>query len=463
MGGLFSKKVEGPKIDLSNATLSVGDAQKQLAEGIAAAKASAMASDWKWFATVFYWFAGLLILGAIGVGIYYAFFANKGPTNPPALVIDSAVIKDTSGVSGATGTVSYGDAGVDITGVIRSHVRGAAISITKESGGVQRTLTPSTMNCVLKGTTTTTPCVDNMPGQITMTYHFTGDGVNTASQSANNFPSTDELIIDYPNMVAETFTNKRPPISVAKKAQPTVWGRIANMFNTTGSSADLLPYPKDAKAEATIPSASAPLSGGQDGAYGMQFWMYVKDWNYKYGIEKHVVSRGDPSNGGIMNPSISLHPTDNSLKISVSVYGDGSSSKSEPAPAGHSGATDDVYICEVPDIPLQTWLAVSVTLFSRNLDVYINGKLVKSCVLSGVPKSVGGNIDLNAGGGFSGHVCSFYHYPRMLTPDDAQSFYSQGTSCTAATDPSTSTKVTGYGFKFGVYDAAGKQVSQYVL
>jgi len=82
MGGLFSKKEEVSKIDLSNATLSVGDAQKQLSEGIAAAKASAMASDWKWFATVFYWFAGLLILGAIGVGIYYAFFANKGPTNP---------------------------------------------------------------------------------------------------------------------------------------------------------------------------------------------------------------------------------------------------------------------------------------------------------------------------------------------------------------------------------------------
>jgi hypothetical protein len=463
MGGLFSKKVEGPKIDLSNATLSVGDAQKQLTEGIAAAKASAMASDWKWFATVFYWFAGLLILGGIGVGVYYLVYYNKGPTNPPALVIDSAVIKDTAGVSGGTGTVSYGTAGVDITGALRTHIRGSGINITKESGGVQKTLTPSTMNCVLQGTTTSTPCVDNMPGQISMVYHFTGDGVNTASQEANNFPSTDELIIDYPNMIAETFTNKRPPISTAKKAQPTVWGRISNMFNTTGSSPDLLPYPKDAKAEATIPSASAPQSGGQDGAYGMQFWMYIQDWNYKYGIEKHVVSRGDPSNGGIMNPSISLHPTDNSLKISISVYGDGSSSKSEPAPAGHSGATDDVYICEVPDIPLQTWLAVSVTLFSRNLDVYINGKLVKSCVLSGVPKSVGGNIDVNAGGGFSGHVCSFYHYPRMLTPDDAQAFYSQGTSCTAATDPSTSTKVTGYGFKFGVYDAAGKQVSQYVL
>ena len=195
----------------------------------------------------------------------------------------------------------------------------------------------------------------------------------------------------------------------------------------------------------------------------MQFWMYVQDWNYKYGVEKHVVSRSDPTNPAIMNPSISLHPTDNTLNISVSVFGSSSSSKTEPAPYGHSGSTDDVFICEVPDIPLQTWCSVSVTLFSRNLDVYLNGKLVKSCVLSGVPKPVAGDIYLNSGGGYSGYLCSFYHYPRMLTPDDASAFYSQGTSCTSVTDTSLATKTTGYGFKFGVYDAAGKQVSQYVL
>ena len=51
----------------------------------------------------------------------------------------------------------------------------------------------------------------------------------------------------------------------------------------------------------------------------------------------------------------------------------------------------------------------------------------------------------------------------MLVPSDAQTFFGQGTSCTTATNPSTSSKLTGYGFKFGIYDAAGKQVSQYVL
>jgi len=196
----------------------------------------------------------------------------------------------------------------------------------------------------------------------------------------------------------------------------------------------------------------------------MQFWMYIKDWNHNFGKDKFIVSRNDSTNSNINNPEVSLHPTDNTLKISISIFPESNNaSKTEPAPAGHSGATDDVFICEIPDIPLQAWTSVSLTVFSRNLDVYLNGKLVKSCFLSGVPKPASGDIVLNKNGGFSGYLCSFYHYPRMLVPSDAQTFFGQGTSCTAATDPSAATKVTGYGFKFGIYDAAGKEINQYVL
>ena len=447
-----------PKLDLSNATLSVGDAQKQLAVQVA----NAQSATWGYAKVGFYFFGALIILGGIGVGLYYLYnyltIQKLESEQQATLVIDSAILKDPIYVNG------------DITAKINAQVKGDSLYLEK---GVAPFIDVNSMSCfnMPTGATGSTGGISGqtqcnlIKGQVAITYHFSGtqQGLDTTSKSPAPFDVNELVDISLANAMGEHFTNKVKKAPVSKQAQPTFWGRVANMFNTTGSSADLLPYPKEARTEAIIPSASAPLSGGQDGAYGMQFWMYVQDWNYKFGADKHIVSRSDPTNPAIMNPSISLHPTDNSLKISVSVYGDGSSSKSEPAPAGHSGATDDVYICEVPDIPLQTWLAVSVTLFSRNLDVYINGKLVKSCVLSGVPKSVGGNIHLNSGGGFSGHVCSFYHYPRMLTPDDAQSFYSQGTSCTAATDPSTSTKVTGYGFKFGVYDAAGKQVSQYVL
>jgi hypothetical protein len=105
-----------------------------------------------------------------------------------------------------------------------------------------------------------------------------------------------------------------------------------------------------------------------------------------------------------------------------------------------------------------------MSVFGRNLDVYIDGKLVKSCLLPGVPKPTTSDIQLSPEGGFSGFLCNFYHFSRMLTPGDAMSFYSAGTSCMNSTpgtgSPST---VSGYSVKFGVYDALGKQVQEYAF
>jgi hypothetical protein len=219
-------------------------------------------------------------------------------------------------------------------------------------------------------------------------------------------------------------------------------------------SKNLLTKAKDAKDLSTISVAD----NGKEGAYGYQFWMYVSDWNYKFGEDKHVMSRDDPSNSAIMNPMISLHPTDNTMKVSVSIFPvSGNSSKTEPAPAGHSGSTDDVFVCEIPNIPLQTWLAVTVSVSTRNLDVYLNGKLVKSCFLTGVSKPVAGSVTLNKDGGFSGWMCSFYHYAKLLVPSDANTFYNSGVPCNV---PGTSSN---YKVTFGVRDTKGEVVSKYMF
>jgi len=438
-----------PKIDYSTAQFSSADVSRQIKE------AATKTSDSVWgYAKTGFWILGLLLVfGGIGTAIYYIWFIE--PDLQPTLVIDSAKLVDPI----------YGPTGADITSALNAKVQGDAIYLPK---GVSDLSTTGLM-CLAPGSTGATgpsvPC-QSIKGNLSLSYHFSGTtkGLDTSVKSPPPFAVTDPINISLANeQLTESFTNKitKPPVS--KQVKPTFFGNLFNSLNFSGSSSNLLPNVKDGKEHTIIPSKYAPLSSGQEGSYGMQFWVFIKDWNYKFGVEKHLVSRSDPTNISIMNPSISLHPTDNTLKISISIYGNSSSTKTDPSPYGHSGSTDDVFICEVPDIPLQTWLSLSISVFSRNLDVYMNGNLVKSCVLSGVPKNVGGNIDLNSGGGFSGYLCSFYHYPRMLTPEDAQTFFSQGSPCTSVTQPSTSTKVTGYGFKFGVYDAAGKQLSQYVL
>jgi len=208
---------------------------------------------------------------------------------------------------------------------------------------------------------------------------------------------------------------------------------------------------KDAKILQTIQSLNAPANG----PYGYQFWMYVTDWNYKFGQEKNVFSRHDSSRS-ISNPSVTLHPSDNIMKISISVYPNEQTSKNDPAPVGNTSATDDVFLCEIPNIPIQQWVAVTITVDTRVLDVYLNGQLVKSCQLTGVAKPALGDILLNEEGGFAGWMCSFNSYSRALQPADAQGFSSIGSPCKIPGDGNYSTK-------FGFFNSGGKEVTKYVF
>ena len=235
----------------------------------------------------------------------------------------------------------------------------------------------------------------------------------------------------------------------------------------TGGGGDLLSAIHDATTSVTIPGASVPLSGESNGSYSLQWWMYIQDWNYGFGKEKDVIVRSDPTNSSVVNPHVTLHPTENTLKVTVSVFTDneGVSTKAEPTPSGSGQSDLDVFTCEVANIPLQSWFSVGLTVFSRNLDIYIDGKLVKSCLLTGVPKPAVGDVLLTPNGGYSGYMCGFSTLPRMLTPGDALNFFAEGTPCSSQT-PSPGRGVsglTGYSVKIGVYNPVGKEVQEYTF
>ena len=232
--------------------------------------------------------------------------------------------------------------------------------------------------------------------------------------------------------------------------------------NVTGAPSvpDQAPLPLDGKTVTTIPSANMPLGQGADN--GVQFWMYIKDWDYRFGNKKSILLRKDSTNANFKNPEISLHETDNSLNVTVSIYpaSSGAGSSSSPAPSNSASASGDSYTCTVENVPLQTWFAVSVTVFQRNLDVYINGKLVKSCVLPGVPRPAAGDIVVGDNQGFSGSVCNVHSYPKMLGPTDAAAFFAKGTNCaTFAQPPALDDKgFSIFGYTFIIKDKSGKVV-----
>ena len=230
------------------------------------------------------------------------------------------------------------------------------------------------------------------------------------------------------------------------------------------ASIDQAPVPIAAKTGGTIPATGIPLNPGSD--YGLQFWMFVQDWDYKFGQEKEVLMRTDSKDKTIVSPRITLHPTDNTLNVYLTTYASGSTATSPPQAGAANGASANgtMFVCAVENIPLQTWFSVSVTVFQRNMDVFINGNLVKSAVIPAVPRSATGNLLVGANGGFSGYVCNVHGQGSQLMPADARSFYGAGTSCSSLVSSAGAAGPTGttynlFGYTIIIEDSTGKPVT----
>lgn len=234
----------------------------------------------------------------------------------------------------------------------------------------------------------------------------------------------------------------------------------------TKSSGDKTPAPVDGKTKTIIPSGEIPIGAGAD--YGLQYWMYISNWDYRFGQDKDVIKRVSSNDPKIVGPRIFLAPTDNTLHVQLSLYPqDQSAGAAEP---GVSSAGDS-FICSVENVPLQSWFSVSLTVFQRNLDIYINGRLVKSCVLPGIPKPALGDVIIADNGGFAGSICNVNGYSEMLNPEDAKSFHAKGTACAPPAEAgrvdvdknSVFVTLFGYTFRFSTLSKEGKELSSYTF
>jgi hypothetical protein len=239
-----------------------------------------------------------------------------------------------------------------------------------------------------------------------------------------------------------------------------------SLGRTDTSSGDKTPAPVDGKTKRVIPAGEVPTGAGVDNS--MQFWMFISDWDYKFSQTKPVIRRLLSGTSTAPGTDITLHPTDNSLQVKVAIYPNSPTAGEASAPTNSS--TGDSFTCTVENVPLQTWFSVSVVVFQRNLDIYLNGRLVKSCVLPGIPKPAVGDVIIGDGGGFSGSVCNFHSYPNMLGPEDAKAFFAAGTNCQAPTPTkqapvgdSTFVTIFGYTFRFSTLDKTGKELSSYTF
>ena len=169
----------------------------------------------------------------------------------------------------------------------------------------------------------------------------------------------------------------------------------------------------DAKSQQEIDPKSMDNINNPHMNFTYSIWIYVDDWNYKFGQPKIVVSRQDENTK--QSPVIALDNNENSLKVSMYVYSD-------------TGNIDgENFTCSVKHVPLQKWVHVMVSVYNRTLDVYVDGKLSRSCLLPGVPKvDSSKNVLITPGGGFSGSTSGFQYFDNESEPQKAYEIYRSG-------------------------------------
>ena len=169
------------------------------------------------------------------------------------------------------------------------------------------------------------------------------------------------------------------------------------------------------------PEDLASESSGSTSNFTYSIWFFIDDWNYRYGEPKVIFGRMTTGTGTKEPcPSIILGPVENNIVVSLAVY---PGLDEEPI----AGTNYIVHNCSIANVPIQRWCNLLISVYGRTLDIYLDGKLVRTCVLPGVAK-----IDSNAPiyvtpmGGFSGWTSRFQYWSDSSDPQKAWNIYKAG-------------------------------------
>jgi len=179
-----------------------------------------------------------------------------------------------------------------------------------------------------------------------------------------------------------------------------------------------------------IPSQSLSTSiipNSPNSAYSI--WVYVDNWNYRLGEKKYILVRGKVlANNDTFEaaPVIYLDQFENNLVVETS-YHKSMNNDSDPSSVSKQSSADlGIHTCKVTNIPIQKWVNILVSTSGRTMDIYIDGKLVNTCLLPGTAAVVDEDIFITPDGGFSGYTSKFQYFSNSLTSEDAWTIYRDG-------------------------------------
>ena len=190
------------------------------------------------------------------------------------------------------------------------------------------------------------------------------------------------------------------------------------------SSPNTLQTIQNGQTSSDIPATSLSTTGtgSEDTNFAYSIWYYINDWNYRYGEVKTLFARMGGPDGTQPCPAVQFDAVENNVTVTLSCYpGEGS--------AESASATTVDHACKVGNIPIQRWTNLLVSVYGRSMDIYIDGKLVRTCLLPGVANvNSDSSIFVTPNGGFDGWTSQFQYFPTAINPQEAWNIYSAGYS-----------------------------------
>jgi len=242
----------------------------------------------------------------------------------------------------------------------------------------------------------------------------------------------------------------------------------------------LVPYIHDGKTMARFSFGNIPV-GTERNSYNYNLWVYVNDYDYRSGEDKCLLFKGLSGKSvhdldTNENPGVYLLKNTNTLRVLINLetsYKDnedkancnseteeveeiteivsaptdplannalvGEAAEAAEAAEGEvelletfvghhpdDGLKNGCDHCDIEHFPLQKWVSVNIAVTENVLDISLDGKLVKSCILTGSPKVNDNDLLVCPEGGFNGFISNLKVSSKALSVKDIKSHYDKG-------------------------------------
>ena len=184
----------------------------------------------------------------------------------------------------------------------------------------------------------------------------------------------------------------------------------------------------------------------EGGEFTVSTWIYISNWNHRAGRNKSIFRMGGPNFDTIriylggrrpklhvriqtkeVNSSVNTVPTNTNEAPEESLTVTTLKTTFESLQTD-SGLLESSPMCDLPELDLQRWVNITVAVNGRTADVYMDGKLARSCVLPSFFKVDAGGYSayLLSYGGFGGFIASTSMYDAALNPEAVYRGYIAG-------------------------------------